>query len=636
MSFKEAVILAGGKGSRLSSILNGLPKPMVDFDGLPLIHLQIKQLYKYNYKKITILTSYKSNILKNYLNKNLPKDIEIRFYDDPVPLGTAGSFLQSKSFFTDNVLVVYGDTLFDVDLYKFEKFHNSKKNCAVSIFLHPNSHPFDSDLVEVNSKLQVLNFHPYPHKKNFYYRNLVNAALYILNTNFFANLENIKRPCDFAKDIFPFLLKKKMKIYGYISPEYIKDVGTPERYKRALIDFKNKIPQKSNLENKQKAIIIDRDGTINKLRRKNVNHTKELNIFDFTADAIKIFNQNNYKVIILTNQPGVARGDFDISMLRSIHNKLESFLGESGAFVDAIYFCPHHPDSGFEGEVKKLKKNCFCRKPKIGLLKKAFVDFNIDINKSWLIGDSTTDIMTAKNIGIRSILVATGEKGLDYKYSVQPAFYTENLYTAAKFIDYEYPHIYKRLSSLSKIILEQSKKIFFISGYSKTGKTTYANILKDLLANEKEQCNVISLDRWILPKGSRGDGVLHRYDIDAILDFIKMFNKQKIKSKVYSLPNYNKKLNRPLGSREKVKISKNDFLIFEGVVAGYIANKLNAHGNHLFISREELHRRDSIQIDYLSRGYNMKKINSMLKSREIEELTFIDQFKNIANFNLKN
>ena len=151
---------------------------------------------------------------------------------------------------------------------------------------------------------------------------------------------------------------------------------------------------------------MDRDGTINEYRGL-VTKTDELELEEDAASAIQKINSSKYLAICVTNQPVIARGDTTLEELKNIHNKMETLLGKGGAYLDALYFCPHHPDKGFEGEVPEFKIDCDCRKPKIGLLKKAEARFNIDLKKSWFIGDTDRDIQTGINGGCRTIFLDT-------------------------------------------------------------------------------------------------------------------------------------------------------------------------------------------------------------------------------------
>jgi len=147
-----------------------------------------------------------------------------------------------------------------------------------------------------------------------------------------------------------------------------------------------------------------------------------------------LINDAGILSIVITNQPVIARGDLSEDDLTVIHNKMDTLLGREGAYIDRLYYCPHHPDSGFLGEIKELKINCNCRKPKIGMIERAKNDLNIDLNKSWLIGDSYRDIVAAKKAGLRSVLVLTGESNNSENFHIQPDFVAENLYRAVRLI----------------------------------------------------------------------------------------------------------------------------------------------------------------------------------------------------------
>jgi histidinol-phosphate phosphatase family protein len=152
------------------------------------------------------------------------------------------------------------------------------------------------------------------------------------------------------------------------------------------------------------------------------------------AEAIHRLNHRGWRAVIITNQPVIAKGFCTEEDLQNIHNKLETLLGREHAFVDRIYYCPHHPETGFAGERAELKIDCECRKPKPGMLLQAARDLNIDLAQSWLIGDTTTDVQTARNAGVRSILVHTGHAGKDGKYSARPDYSFDTLGEAVDFV----------------------------------------------------------------------------------------------------------------------------------------------------------------------------------------------------------
>lgn len=198
----------------------------------------------------------------------------------------------------------------------------------------------------------------------------------------------------------------------YDSPEYVKDMGTPERYYEVVADIRAGRVGSKNLSHKQKAIFLDRDGTLNKhvgfLRS-----PEELELIEGAAEAVREINHSGYLAIVATNQPVIARGEVTEEGLELIHQKLETLLGREGAYLDAVYYCPHHPDKGFEGEVEELKVICHCRKPSPGMLLRAAKDYNIDLSESWMVGDSENDVLAGKNAGCRTLLLedAKGRKG---------------------------------------------------------------------------------------------------------------------------------------------------------------------------------------------------------------------------------
>ena len=210
-------------------------------------------------------------------------------------------------------------------------------------------------------------------------------------------------------------------IASYDSPEYVKDMGTPERYREVERDFSAGRVSAGNLARKQKAVFLDRDGTINHY----VGFLKEISEFELmpgVSEAIRRINESGYLAIVATNQPVVARGEVTEAGLREIHNKMETLLGRDGAYIDAIYCCPHHPDRGFEGEVPGLKIDCDCRKPRPGLLLQAAEDYNIDLSESWMVGDGENDVKAGKAAGCRTALIGSGNYGQDVTVSSLAGF----------------------------------------------------------------------------------------------------------------------------------------------------------------------------------------------------------------------
>ncbi|MGH9613743.1 MAG: HAD-IIIA family hydrolase [Bryobacteraceae bacterium] len=428
----QLVIVAGGKGTRLKERLGNLPKPMVDVAGKPLLAHQVLLARNYGIEDIVFLAGHGAEAIRDYFGDGSRWGARIRYFEEERPLGTAGAVLSVADRLAGRFLVMYGDTILNVDLSRFWRSHEAS-GAAASLFLHPNDHPADSDLVELDENSLVVAFHPYPHDAKRYYANLVNAALYVIERDALLPWKGRTDLPDFGKHLFPHMLAAGAALHGYRSPEYIKDAGTPERLDRVIADYRSGKIERGSFATPAPAVFLDRDGTLNEEVNR-VKSAEELRVFDGAAAAIRLLNRSEYRAVIITNQPVVARGDCTEEELHRIHNRLETELGREGAYLDAIYFCPHHPDKGFPGERPDLKIRCDCRKPETGLIRRAVADLNLDLGRSWLIGDSSADTKTAANARISSILVQTGHAGKDGRYPDQPGHVFPDLNAAVRFI----------------------------------------------------------------------------------------------------------------------------------------------------------------------------------------------------------
>lgn len=422
----KAVIMAGGKGTRISSVASDIPKPMIKIEGKPVLEHEIECLRIQGFTDIILTVSHLGNVIMEYFGDGSgispvtqrPFGVHIEYYFEKDPLGNAGALFKIRDKLESDFLLLNADAIFDVDFNRFVEFHRSHGGW-VTLFTHPNSHPYDSGLIIADKNGAVEQWLAKEDKRPEYYRNRVNAGLHVINPCILeqSGIEADKigtsgkggKPIkvDLDRQILKPLAGKG-KMFCYDSPEYVKDMGTPERYYSVCEDYKAGKVTGKNLRNKQRAIFLDRDGTINKyvgfLR-----NADEFELLEGVAEAVKQINASGYLAIVVTNQPVIARGEVTFEELEKIHNKMETLLGKEGAFLDAIYYCPHHPHKGYPGERSELKIECDCRKPKPGMLLKAAEDFNIDLEQSWMIGDGENDIKAGLNAGCKTALIADGE-----------------------------------------------------------------------------------------------------------------------------------------------------------------------------------------------------------------------------------
>jgi len=429
----QAVIMAGGKGTRLAAITKDeIPKPMVPVNGKPLLLWQIEELKKNGITDIIMIIGHLGEKIEEYFQNGEKYGVHVSYIREHEPLGTAGAFYYLKDkIVSDYFLLVFGDVFFSIDIQRMEKFYIDHQAKA-ALFVHPNSHPADSDLVVLDENNKIFKFDSKHNVRNYWFDNCVNAGFYILNKEI---CDLVKKPCkqDFEKDILIPLVEKEDAVYGYRSPEYIKDIGTVDRIRQTEKDVENGFIEEKCLKNKQTCIFLDRDGTINQYRGL-VWKDEDFELEENTSDAIKRINQSGKLAIVITNQPSVARGLCQIEDIETVHKKMSTLLGKEGAYLDDVYFCPHHPDKGYPEENPVYKIPCECRKPKTGLIQKAIEQYHIDLSSSWMVGDTTVDIQTGKNAGLHTALVLTGEAGNDKKYDVTPDLVCKDLWKAVEMI----------------------------------------------------------------------------------------------------------------------------------------------------------------------------------------------------------
>jgi len=422
----RAAILAGGKGTRIGQQFPDLPKPMIPVAGKPLLQHQVELLVRQGITDITLIIGYKSDIIRKHFGDGAAFGARIDYIIEDEPLGTGGALSLLPR---EETLILFGDLYLDVDFRRFIRFYKEKQ-AGIALFAHPNSHPQDSDILVADSNTRVLAWKSKKDGKRGELRNLVNAGLYVFSRDALPKGNAVKR--DLEHDLIVPMIPEG-KVFAYRSTEYVKDMGTPERLDAVSNDIGSGAAAARNLKNRQRAVFLDRDGTINE-ENGFVTGPQQIRLIPGSAEAIKMLNRSPFLVICVTNQPVIARGDVSIAGLEAIHAYLDTLLGREGAYMDDLFFCPHHPDGGFAGEVPEYKIDCDCRKPKPGLLLQAAGQYNIDLSRSYMIGDRTADIEAGRAAGCVTIGVRTGTSLTDGKCDVNADTMCDDLLHAIDWI----------------------------------------------------------------------------------------------------------------------------------------------------------------------------------------------------------
>ena len=400
-----AVIPIGGKGTRLSSIIGKVPKPIYPILGKSTLLRACEALKEQGIHKIFITIGYEYQqclehiqFIKNKLN------IEINCFKEEHPLGECGALWQLKNQLSLNFLFINGDLIFSMDLKRLLSYHK-RLDSDLTLVTHTSNHPFDSDLISAPNGSLVEKLFLKSNTNHFAHNAYLGySAIALIDRKL---LSKIKPPINIkSSSLFHHLVQKafigKSRIYSYNTTEYIKDMGTPKRFEEVQKAIKKNILNTQNYKNKQNALFIDRDNTLIRCKESEyILHDSEIIYLIENIKKIALKSKDYSISILVTNQPQISMGYLTIEELEEINSKIISFCLEYDLKIDIITFCPHHPHKGFESEISNLKVDCFCRKPQPGMLfEQAFLR-NIDLNKSLMIGDSLSDQNAAMNAGCK-------------------------------------------------------------------------------------------------------------------------------------------------------------------------------------------------------------------------------------------
>ncbi len=540
---RAAVILAGGKGTRLAGVSQGVPKPLVPVAGVPIVVHQLELLARYGITDAFLTTGYRAADFPSSLGDGERFGLRLHYITETTPLGTAGGVAALAEQLTDDFLVLYGDVMVNMDLKALLDFHQDR-NASATIVVHPNDHPHDSDLVALEEDGRIKAFHAKPRAPGGPdLDNLVSAALYVLSPSVFDVIQEGKSQ-DFVRHVFPRLHERGEPIFGYNTTEYLKDMGTPDRLARVEKDIRAGKVARCHLDHTRPTAFLDRDGVINE-EIDGVTSPKEFALINGSGQAIRSLNQAGWLVGVATNQPAIAKGFCTQEDVEAVHRRMQRMLGEAGCWVDRIAYCPHHPERGFEGEVAALKVDCTCRKPKAGLLESLASRLPIQHDQSVMIGDSWRDAACAHGFGIDYIGVLSGHghahhapEGLTLEQT-RPGVLVDNLASATELL-LAHDSAVENLADT----LAQNPGVVAVGGLARSGKSRLCWLLKRALRARGMHAIHIQLDDWILPAEERAENtsVQERYQWNRLTTDIESL----VQSGQCSAPGYdNRRRTRP-------------------------------------------------------------------------------------------
>ncbi len=386
---KEAIILAGGLGTRLKDTVPDLPKCMAPVAGRPFLFHVINYLRSQGIEKFILSLGNQHEIIEAYLAEHFAT-LNYQCSVEKEPLGTGGAIqLACSKAAEENVLIANGDTLFRVNIHKAFFFHN--QNMAECTLLLKPMKAFDRyGVVETGTDHLVKNFK----EKQFYRQGNINGGIYLLNRDKFFD-EEFPDKFSFEKDYLEKLFSSR-RIYGLVQDEYFIDIGIPEDYNRAQKELTKPSLALDTVDNSW-TLFIDRDGIINHEKKEDyILNWQEFRFYDGVKDAFHQFANKFGKIVVVSNQRGVGKKLMTEADLSDITRRMQQEVETAGGRIDKIYYCTsadnRHPD----------------RKPNPGMAFHARHDFQeIDLSKSIMVGNKPSDMLFGRNAGIYTIFIAS-------------------------------------------------------------------------------------------------------------------------------------------------------------------------------------------------------------------------------------
>jgi len=384
---RQAVILAGGMGTRLGILTRNIPKPVLDIGGKPFLEYLIWNLKRFGIKDIILSVGYLADVIMQKLGDGTKYGVKINYSIEENPAGTAGALKVAEPLLEKQFLLLNGDTLFDVNYLDLE-LCRQRTGTLVAMALREVEDV--SRYGSVNVDEEIVNAFG---EKNLSGPGYINAGIYAVHRSVIDFISG--QPCSFEREILPQLVGEGL-VSGLACNGFFIDIGVPDDLEKSRV----LVPRWRH----KPAVFFDRDGVLN-YDRGYVHTAQEFKWVPGAIEAVKKVNDAGYLAIVITNQAGIARGYYTEKDFLKFSEWINEELRRHGAHIDATYYCPHHPTDG----LGIYNVECDCRKPKPGMLLRAIKDWDIDVSRSVFFGDNISDIEAAEAAGVKGALVKEGE-----------------------------------------------------------------------------------------------------------------------------------------------------------------------------------------------------------------------------------
>lgn len=401
----DVAIIAGGRGTRSAN--PDVPKSLQNVLGCPIIYNQLRELnvlLSRNPVTVRIMTGFGSDKISEYVRnvENEFKNLRITLVDEYSPTGTLNPVINQAKLSSEKYsLVILGDLFikFKTSSFLISVFDLLKQDPDLGLLVHPNKHPNQSDVVSMDPiSCKIDEIFLKNRDLNESVSNLAIAGIFLVKNEAIKHLT--PTPGDFVESYCKEAVKNSFCL-GFRTTDFIADAGTPERIHK-IENFLQISARGENLFMNQSALFIDLDDTL--ILNQDIKVQFQDHMFNRNLIEIVSFcNLNVINVIIVTNQPGIAKGLFTARQFQKFIQEFEVYISQFDIHIDDVFVCPHHPEKGWEGELRDLKIKCDCRKPGSKLFEKAVIKHEIDLGKSLFLGDSQSDSEAAKRLGLKFI-----------------------------------------------------------------------------------------------------------------------------------------------------------------------------------------------------------------------------------------